>query len=63
MLWTILRWGHLMNSLPGANLILERPQRLGYSQTCVSENHCIRPIINKQLLRQGATNTADGDIA
>ena len=63
MLWTILRWGDLVNSLPGANLILERLQRVGYSQTSVSENHCIRPIINKQVLRQGATNTADRHIA
>ena len=63
MLWTILRWGDLVNSLPGANLILERPQRVGVSQTYVSENHCIRPIINKQVLRQGPTNTADRHIA
>ena len=63
MLWTILRWGDLVNSLPGANLILERLQRVGFSQTYVSENHCIRPIINKQVLRQGPTNAADRHIA
>jgi hypothetical protein len=63
MLWTILRWEDLIDSLAGANLILERPQREGYSQTCFSENHCIHPTSIKQLLRQEATSTADTHIA